>query len=446
MQLNLLCGQGEFKDRAAGPVVPHGDRTAVGRDDGLAQKQAQAQAAAAVRHLVCTAVEHVEHLRLDLVGNAGAIVGDAHHRPGPGLFGFDADVRARRGVLHGVVHDVDDHLYDQPRIHVREQEVLAAAHADLMLHAPAVDVAQRLGDDLIHQLHGGVQVHAALLDARDRQQVFHQIDQPHGIVVDVRVELLLGGLVEVICAGQQVACVSRDGGQRRAQVVGDGAQQVGPQLLVLGQDGRGLLLPGVLFVLQRQRTLAQHGQQHAVFKGAQRLPMDRDAHHAVHVLVHADGQIQAPRSGEAVRGGAGVLVVLQHPAGHRALILARQALAAVVALTRVQAGRTQLAALAEVGHHVPVQELDDLIRQRGGDLLPIPCAVEQLVGVEEDLRAIGRLRRLPGVVLQSHRQRRCDVRRQEHDDKGHRIARVVGVQRVARLGEQVVEDHHAGDG
>lgn len=53
--------------------------------------------------------------------------------------------------------------------------------------------------------------------------------------------------------------------------MGDGPQQVGPQLLVL-RLYRGLLLfQGVPAVFNGQAAFAQDGQQHAAVKGVQRL-------------------------------------------------------------------------------------------------------------------------------------------------------------------------------
>ena len=45
-----------------------------------------------------------------------------------------------------------------------------------MLPASAADVAQRLGNHFIHQLHGLRQAYLSALNACDSEQVLHQID------------------------------------------------------------------------------------------------------------------------------------------------------------------------------------------------------------------------------------------------------------------------------
>ena len=66
-----------------------------------------------------------------------------------------------------------------------------------MLAGFAVDVAHGLADDFLQQLAFHVQLHGAALHAGDAQQIFHQIDQPHGVVVDVLADLLFARLRQV---------------------------------------------------------------------------------------------------------------------------------------------------------------------------------------------------------------------------------------------------------
>ena len=93
-----------------------------------------------------------------------------------------------------------------------------------VLRTLAADVLKGLGDHFLHQLRLGVQLHVPFLDSGHRQQILHQIVKPRRIVVDVAVHLIPGLRGQAFAVRQQNARVAGDGGQRRAQVVGDGAQ------------------------------------------------------------------------------------------------------------------------------------------------------------------------------------------------------------------------------
>ena len=162
----------------------------------------------------------------------------------------------------------------------------------------AVNVPDSLLHDVTEQLGGGAQGHAALLDAGGGQQVFHQIHQPHGVVINVRIELSFGGLVKHGPITEQTAGVAGNGGQRGTQVVGNGPQQVRPKLLTLGQNSRRLLLPGIPFVLQSQCALAQNGHQDAVFRCVQRGSCGLNTQHPIDPLIDPHSQVQVSGSGK----------------------------------------------------------------------------------------------------------------------------------------------------
>ena len=64
-------------------------------------------------------------------------------------------------------------------------------------------------------------MHLPFLDFCDGQQILHQIDEPHGVVVDVRKGLHPFLLVHFLIAGQQAARVAGNGSQRGTQIVGN---------------------------------------------------------------------------------------------------------------------------------------------------------------------------------------------------------------------------------
>ena len=61
----------------------------------------------------------------------------------------------------------------------------------MMLYALAIDMLERFSNDLLHQLGGELQIHPAFLNTGNGQEVFHKIDKPHGIVINVRINLRL---------------------------------------------------------------------------------------------------------------------------------------------------------------------------------------------------------------------------------------------------------------
>ena len=131
-----------------------------------------------------------------------------------------------------------------------------------MLAAVPVDMPQSLGDYLIHQLHGLVQANLSILDPGDGQQVFHQVDEPLGIVINIRKGPHPVRLVHLLVVGQQIAGAAGDGGQGSAQVVGDSSEQVGPELLASGQGGGLLFLPDVILQAGGQGTGQQGHHEH----------------------------------------------------------------------------------------------------------------------------------------------------------------------------------------
>ena len=188
----------------------------------------------------------------------------------------------------------------------------------------SVDVPDRFPDHLVDQLDGKAEAHFALLDPCDRQEVFHQASEPLRVVVDIGKGLYPRLLIQFVVVRQQIARVARNGGQRRAEVVGDGAQHVGPHLLVSGHYGSALFLLCVAAVVYRQRAFAENGKQHAVFKGIQRSGADPDADDAVNLFVDPDREIQALRIPEAVRSGARAASVGERPPRHALFFLAQK--------------------------------------------------------------------------------------------------------------------------
>ena len=68
--------------------------------------------------------------------------------------------------------------------------------------------------------------------------------------------------------------------------------------------------------------------------------------------------------------------------------------------------------------------------------------LEQLVRIKEDLGAESLAGGLPRIFLKVIGERPCDQGRDQHDDKCHRIFRLIGVEAELRLNEEPVEQQH----
>ena len=444
MQFDLPGRQCKGKDGSGWMIIGDGDAAPMGSDNGFAQAQAKAKTSAAVGDLVGAAVEHLEHPLLLFVGNARAVVPDGYQHLAVLLFRVNFNGRPGGGVLDGVVHQVDDDLDNESGIHIGQDEIFIAGDGYGMLPALAVDVLESFGDNLVHQLHGPVQMHLTALNAGDSQQIFHQIDQPHGVVIDICKGLLPQVVVHLPVVCQKISGAAGDGGQGCAQVVGDGAQQIGPELLVLGKNRGGLLLPGVADVFNGQGAFAQNGQQNAVFEGVQTGTIHGNAHHAADVAVHPDGKIQPVGPGQGVRGGSGVLVVAQHPLRHGPLTLGHQ-IGAVPVLGSEDGGLGQRFAVGQVDDQILVQKLSDLTRCGIDDCGLLRLLLQQLVGFKQNLGAVGCVGGLSGILLQPVGQRPGQQRHHEHDGKGDEVIRIVKVEGKPWGGEEKVEHQHADD-
>ena len=131
-------------------------------------------------------------------------------------------------VLDGVVHDVDDDLHHQPGVHVRHQHIVRQLRADLVLAGVSVQMGQSFREDVTQQLRFYVHVDAPVLKPGDGQQILHQIEQPHGVVVYGGEKALPLFRLQLVGTLHQNVGIAGDAGEGCPQVVGDGPQQIGP--------------------------------------------------------------------------------------------------------------------------------------------------------------------------------------------------------------------------
>ena len=103
-----------------------------------------------------------------------------------------------------------------------------------------VQMAQGLLKHLFQKFRLHANMHGAVFDACDGQKVLCQVHKPHRVIVNSGVQLLLFFLWKLDAFFHQHAGISADAGERRAQIVRNGAQQVGAQALALRLHLNGL--------------------------------------------------------------------------------------------------------------------------------------------------------------------------------------------------------------
>lgn len=180
----------------------------MGIDNGFTEGKSQAETPPAVSDFIRPAVKHVKDMGLYLIGNPRSVVRNTYNDLILSLLRKNFYFRSLRRVLNGIVHDIDNDLYDQPGIHLCKNEFLTAVHRNFMFDTFPVDMMQRLRNHFIHQLRRYIQIHPPFLDPCHRQKIFNQIDEPHGIIINICIHLLLCQPVEIFSVRQQIARIS----------------------------------------------------------------------------------------------------------------------------------------------------------------------------------------------------------------------------------------------
>ena len=149
--------------------------------NGAAERKSQAHAAVAIGKTVVGSVERLKDSLAVLGRNARPVIGHrARHVPI-----IDAnrnhDMRACGRIGDGIVHQVHHELHHQTRVDVNERRFIARHHLKVVLAHGRTYVAQRLLDDIVHELERSRQMHAAALELGDGKQVLDGGVEPQRI-------------------------------------------------------------------------------------------------------------------------------------------------------------------------------------------------------------------------------------------------------------------------
>ena len=78
-------------------------------------------------------------------------------------------MRTGRCVLYGIVHKIDDHLYNEPGITSCQKQVILVEDGDDMVGTASVGVLNCFGHDFLHKLGLHIQFHSAIFNFGYRQ-------------------------------------------------------------------------------------------------------------------------------------------------------------------------------------------------------------------------------------------------------------------------------------
>ncbi len=127
-----------------------------------------------------------------------------------------------------VFQQIADRLFDQHGVHRQNQHLRGHLNGKRNAGIAFGEFGAGRFEHLLGRFWRFVQAHALSVgNARNGKQVFYQPDQPFAVLTDPKQQFPALFGAERFLRIQQRAAGTVDGGQRRAQIMGYGAQQIG---------------------------------------------------------------------------------------------------------------------------------------------------------------------------------------------------------------------------
>ena len=342
-------------------------------------------------------------------------------------------------MLDRVVHDVDDDALDQSCVHGGHERGVVQMDGDVMFHGPAIQLCDRALEKIFDQLRTHFEGFLICLQMGGCQQVFCHVDQPVCVVIDRQVQPFPDGRVQRGLLLHQHIGTAADVGERRAQIMGDGAEQVGLQPLLLGLQRRPVSLLLQPDALLAEAAFTQYGDHQVFFKGVRDgVACDGDSHDPHHALRPSDGEEQPFGVRQCVRGRARVLVVPLYPLGH-ADLLGAQSPQDLLFVGWLHPKCQLLLRSAQGIENGTAEKPVELFRSQPKAIPFSPPLLQLLTAPQKQFRIIALLRRQTGLRLDPAGQRAGDHTGEQHDQKGDWITGVVGLEGKAGFGEKKIE-------
>ena len=168
-------------------IVGYADFSSVCGDDGFAQGKSQSEASPAVSNRRRTGVKRVKDMRFIFVGDSWSVIGNDYFNKIILLICTDFNMRILWGIFNGIVYYINNDLHNQLGVDLCKKQFVRVLKGDMMLAAVTVDMMQRFRNDFIDQLRLSAKIHLPIFDACDCKEIFNKVDQPHGIIIDIRV-------------------------------------------------------------------------------------------------------------------------------------------------------------------------------------------------------------------------------------------------------------------
>ena len=175
-------------------------------------------------------------MRLGFVGDSRTVICNGNIDVTSFSFPPNVDFRARRCILDGIIDDVNDNLHNELCVNLRQKVFLTVLYVQVIRRTLPINMTQSLRNHLVNQLRRYMQVHPPLFQPTDRQQIFHQVNEPHGIIIDIGVHLFLGPCVKQVSIGEQIAGITRNRGKRRTQIMRNRSEQICTKLFIFSQN------------------------------------------------------------------------------------------------------------------------------------------------------------------------------------------------------------------
>ena len=235
--------------------------------------------------------------------------------PDDGARCLDPDGRALGRVFGGIVEQVEQHLLEEHRVDVDHRQVVREVDGDVVAGEHPAGALQGAADDLGEIVRGPVRGDGAGLEPGHVEQIGDEAIQPLGFGEDGGEEVGAGFLVQVVGEVAQRPGRPDDGGERRAQVVGDRGEQRLAQAVGLGGAH------GALDVLHQvdpldgdSRLVGERVEQAALLGGEQRTrALGVEADDADGAASGAERHEEAAGAGQVVGAAAGGPVGLEAP-------------------------------------------------------------------------------------------------------------------------------------
>ena len=136
---------------------------------GLAQSQAEAEAAAAVGNFGSCRIKHIKYMFLGLVGYPVTVVRYRYNSQISLPFRLNYHLGTGGSVFNGIIYKIYDNLHDKSCICFYEKKIFFLLYLNLMLTPPPVRMAKRLADHFVEKLRRQPQLHCAVLNPCHRQ-------------------------------------------------------------------------------------------------------------------------------------------------------------------------------------------------------------------------------------------------------------------------------------